>query len=148
MKGKRKDDWNRTEMVGDGTWTSLTTALEAEDYWIATLIVHDHTQPQSHPEQWKEMRRRDGLLKSLHCVEREEWWWWSKQRSQIVDCDGWFDMIWKLSVQWFMIINMNSMKQREWGLDIIASSSDEWFKSSSIEWWWDERMSICGLLLS
>ena len=38
----------------DGTWISLTTALEEEEIWIATLIVHDHTQPQSHPEQWNE----------------------------------------------------------------------------------------------
>ena len=38
---------------------SLTTVLEEEEIWIATLIVHDHTQPHSHSEQWKEMRRRE-----------------------------------------------------------------------------------------
>ena len=69
----------------------------------------------------------------------------SEQWYQIVDCDEWFDKICKLSVQWFMIINMNSMKQREWGLEIIALVSDVWFESSSIEWWWDERMRTWGL---
>ena len=69
----------------------------------------------------------------------------SEQWYQIVDCDEWFDKISKLSVQWFMIINVNSMKQREWGLDIITLSSDTWFESSSIEWWWDGRMNTWGL---
>ena len=46
------DDW-------DGTWISMTTALEAEEIWIATLIVHDHIQPQSHSKQWIEMRGRE-----------------------------------------------------------------------------------------
>ena len=44
------DDW-------DGIWISLTTALEAKEIWIATLIVHDHTQ--SHSQQWNEMRVRE-----------------------------------------------------------------------------------------
>ena len=72
----------------------------------------------------------------------------SEQWYQIVDCDEWFDKICKLSVQWFMIINMNSMKQREWGLSMTrrpVHASDGWFESSSIEWWWDERMSTWGL---
>ena len=69
----------------------------------------------------------------------------SEQWYQIVDCNERFDKICKLSVQWFMIINVYSMKQREWGLDITALASDEWFKSSSIEWWWDERMNTWGL---
>ena len=69
----------------------------------------------------------------------------SEQRYQIVDCDEWLDKICKLSVQWFMIINMNSMKQREWGLEIPAFASDVWFESTSIEWWWDERMNTIGL---
>ena len=69
----------------------------------------------------------------------------SEQWYQIVDCDERFDKICKLSVQWFMIINMNAMKQREWGLEIPAFASDGWFESSSIEWWWDKRMSTRGL---
>ena len=69
----------------------------------------------------------------------------NEQRYQIVDCDEWFDKICKLSVQWFMIINENLMKQREWGLEIMALASDGWFESSSIEWWWDERMNTWGL---
>ena len=67
----------------------------------------------------------------------------SEQWYQIVDWG--FDKICKLSVQWFMIINMYTMKQREWGLNIIALASDGWFESSSIEWWWDERLSTWGL---
>ena len=70
---------------------------------------------------------------------------WSEQRYQIVDCDEWFDKICKLSVQWFMMINVYSMKQREWGLEITAFASDVWFKSSRIEWWWNERMDTWGL---
>ena len=69
----------------------------------------------------------------------------NEQRYQIVDCDEWLDKICKLSVQWFMIINVYTMKQREWGLEISAFSSDGWFESSSIEWWWDERMNTWGL---
>ena len=69
----------------------------------------------------------------------------NEQRYQIVDCYEWFDKISKLSVQWFMIINEYSMKQREWGLEITTSVSDGWFESSSIEWWWDERMNTWGL---
>ena len=69
----------------------------------------------------------------------------SEQRYQIVDCDEWFDKICKLSVQWFMIINVNSMKQREWGLETLASVSDGWFEGRSIEWWWDERKRTWGL---
>ena len=69
----------------------------------------------------------------------------NEQRSQIVDCDEWFDKICKLSVQWSMIINVYTMKQREWGLKIHALASDEWFESSSIEWWWNERMNTWGL---
>ena len=70
---------------------------------------------------------------------------WNEQRYQIVDCDEGLYRICKLSVQWFMIINMYTMKQREWGLDILASIPDVWFESSSIEWWWDERMRTWGL---
>ena len=69
---------------------------------------------------------------------------WSEQRYQIVDCDEWFDKISKLSVQWFMIINVYTMKQREWGLDIRASVADNPFEVN-IEWWWDERMNTWGL---
>ena len=69
----------------------------------------------------------------------------SEQWYQIVDCDKWFDKICKLSVQWFMIINEYSMKQREWGLEIMAFASDGWCESRSIEWWWDGRMSTWGL---
>ena len=72
----------------------------------------------------------------------------NEQRSQMVDCDEWFDRICKLSVQWFMIINMNSMKQREWRLSMTrrpVPASDGWFESSSIEWWWDGRMNTWGL---
>ena len=69
----------------------------------------------------------------------------SEQRYQIIDCDEWFDKICKLSVQWFMIINVYTMKQREWGLEILPFASDVWFETSSIEWWWDERMRTWGL---
>ena len=58
---------------------SLTTALEEEEIWIATLIVHVHTQPQSHPEQWKEMRGRERWLwvalggGALFCILIDSW---------------------------------------------------------------------------
>ena len=74
-KEERPSGWNSD--VWDVTWTSQTTAPEAYEIWIATLIVHVHTQPQSHPEQWNEMRRRDGLFKSLHCAENNDWESWS-----------------------------------------------------------------------
>ena len=80
LKGKRKD-W-------DGTWMSVVTALEAEEIWIATLIVHVHTQPQSHPEQWKEMRGRERWV-----VGGVEWrsgiwncWWWLLLLCRCVCC--------------------------------------------------------------
>ena len=78
--GNEKERWLESNSDGwDVTWTSMTTALEEEEIWIATLIVHVHTQPQSHPEQWKEMRGRERWLwvalggGALFCILIDSW---------------------------------------------------------------------------
>ena len=86
---KIEERWLESNTDGrDGTWMSLTTALEEEEIWIATLIVHVHTQPQSHPEQWKEMRGRERWV-----VGGVEWrsgiwdcWWWLLLLCRCVCC--------------------------------------------------------------
>ena len=69
----------------------------------------------------------------------------SEQWYQIVDCDDPIRFVnWVFSDPWLsMWIECNETEGM--GLEITAFASDGWFKSSSIEWWWDERMNTWGL---
>ena len=79
---------------------------------------------------------------------RNLWSHWKWNEWNLVCLKRWgswrlFD--WVLSGSWASRRFVREKGNRGWGLEVIAFASDDWFESSSIEWWGNGRMGTWGL---